>query len=104
MRQLNKDIICLYFYAWWDGCDKYKNKFIKVCRAHMLRHQFVDCETPQGVRESIRRQVRMCPTVIVLERGQEIYRCKGNNVFSELDAFFSDCQLPTPKGAGLQRP
>ena len=42
MKKFKKDIVCLYFFAYWD-----------------------DCETPSGVAESIRRGVKLCHTVIV---------------------------------------
>ena len=50
----------------------------------------MDCETPSGVAESIRRGVKLCPTVVVLDNGAEVYRCKGNNAFNELDVLFNE--------------
>ena len=90
MKKFKKDIVCLYFFAYWDGCEEYKIQFAKICRFHNVRYHFVDCETPKGVKESIYKKVRMCQTVLVMENGEEIYRCKGNNAFNELDALFNE--------------
>ena len=89
MRHCKNNIVCLYFFAYWDNCEEYKIRFAKICRFHKVRYSFVDCETPRGVAESIYKHVRMCPTVLVMEDGKEIYRCKGNNAVYELDALFS---------------
>ena len=90
MKKFKKDIVCLYFFAYWDGCEEYKIRFAKICRFHNVKYHFVDCETPKGVKESIYKKVRMCPTVLVMENGEEIYRCKGNNAFNELDVLFNE--------------
>ena len=90
MRKFKKDLLCLYFFAYWDDCEQFKIRFAKICRFHNVKYRFVDCETPSGVAESIRRGVKLCPTVIVLENGAEVYRCKGNNAFNELDALFNE--------------
>ena len=78
------------FFAYWDDCEQFKIRFAKICRFHNIRYHFVDCETPSGVAESIRRGVKLCPAVIVLDNGAEVYRCKGNNAFHELDVLFNE--------------
>lgn len=79
----------MYFYAYWDECPKAKRNFIKKCKRENLRFKAIDCETKEGVELSCKYQVRMAPAMLVVENGEKLFTCCGQDAISCIDEYLS---------------
>lgn len=79
---MKKGLIMMYFYAHWDGCTKYKNEFVRVCKDKNINYILVDVETEDGLRVSKKYNVKMCPRVVVIEDGKVINTLNGRSAYT----------------------
>ena len=81
----------LYFYAMWDNNATEKlNNFYKAGKALKVPFDVIDVETPEGVKASIKYEVRNVPTILYvnLHNGKEIDRDKGNEAYTRIQYHF----------------
>lgn len=81
----------LYFYAMWDNHATEKlNNFYKAVKALKVPFDVIDVETPEGVKASIKYEVRNVPTILYVnpKNGKEIDRDKGNTAYERIQYHF----------------
>lgn len=81
---MKKSVKAMYFHAYWDGNFELKNAFVETCKALRIPFETVDCETELGVSLSCKYGVKLCPTVLIFEKGKEVYRGRGKDALLEL--------------------
>ena len=73
-----------YYYAYWDNAEKEKYAVKDFCYVNNYLFNAIDCETKEGVNESINNNVKMLPQVIVFKGKQEFFRVKGKNLLNKI--------------------
>jgi hypothetical protein len=84
---MKQKIKAVYYYAHWDGNQENKERFVETCKTLDVPFETVDCETPDGVEESIKKGIKMLPMVVFYKKRKEIGRCKGNYAYSEIEYY-----------------
>ena len=85
-----------YYYAYWDNAEKEKYAVKDFCYGNRFTFNAIDCETRDGVNESIKNSVKLLPQVVVYDGKKEIFRVKGKNLLKKL------CEELYEHGYGLQ--
>ena len=73
-----------YYYAYWDNAEKEKYAVKDFCYENMFTFNAIDCETEEGINESINNNVKLLPQIIVFNGKKEIFRVKGKNLLSKI--------------------
>lgn len=81
---MNKKLTFNYFYAYWDNGAKEKYRVKEFCEANKGIFNQIDCETPEGVNESIKNSVKLLPQVIVCAGKKELFRVKGKKLVDKI--------------------
>lgn len=75
----------VFFYAMWDSNAKEKlDNFYAEVKRLKVPFDVVDVETPEGVKLSIKHEVRNVPTILYLRNGKEVDRDKGNEAYTRI--------------------
>ena len=86
-----------YYYAYWDNAEKEKYAVSDFCYENKFTFNAIDCETEEGINESINNNVKLLPQIIVFNGKKEIFRVKGKNLLNkireELDFFHKPCLI-----------
>ena len=85
-----------YYYAYWDNAEKEKYAVKDFCYENRFTFNAIDCETKDGVNESIKNSVKLLPQVVVYDGKKEIFRVKGRNLLKKL------CEELYEHGYGVQ--
>ena len=93
---MKNKLILNYYYAYWDNAEKEKYAVKDFCYKNMLTFNAIDCETDDGVNESIKNSVKLLPQVVVYSGKKEIFRVKGRNLLKKL------CEELYEHGHGVQ--
>lgn len=75
----------MYFFADWDNNFSFKSEMFEECKARNIYFDCIDCETPEGVALSIKYKVKLCPYIILMKNGKEVWRGVANEI--NLDEF-----------------
>lgn len=81
---MKKKLTFNYFYAYWDNCEKEKWGVKRFCEDNAMKFNQIDCETSEGVNESIKSGVKLLPQVIVCAGKKELFRVKGKNLVDKI--------------------
>lgn len=75
----------MFFYALWD-CNAYEklDNFRDEAKRLKIPFELVDVETDEGVRKSIKWEVRNVPTIVYTQGGKEVSRDNGNTAYSRI--------------------
>ena len=85
-----------YYYAYWDNSEREKYSVSEFCAKNMFTFNQIDCETEEGLNESIKNNVKLLPQVVVYYGKREIFRVKGRNLLKKL------CEELYEHGHGVQ--
>ena len=85
-----------YYYAYWDNSEREKYSVSEFCAKNMFTFNQIDCETEEGLNESIKNNVKLLPQVVVYYGKKEIFRVKGRNLLKKL------CEELYEHGHGVQ--
>ena len=77
---MKKKLTFNYYYAYWDNAEKEKYAVKDFCYENRFTFNAIDCETKDGVNESIKNSVKLLPQVVVYDGKKEIFRVKGKNI------------------------
>lgn len=86
---MKKKLAFHYFYAYWDDGAKEKYRVKEFCEANKCIFNQIDCETPEGVKESIKWGVKLLPQVIICADNKELFRIKGKNLLDKIVECFN---------------
>ena len=81
---MKKKLTFNYYYAYWDNAEKEKYAVRDFCYENKFTFNAIDCETEEGINESINNNVKLLPQVIVLRGNKEIFRVKGKNLLNKI--------------------
>lgn len=81
---MKKRLTFHYFYAYWDDGAKEKYRVKEFCEANKGIFNQIDCETPEGVKESIKWEVKLLPQVIICTGNKELFRVKGKKLVDKI--------------------
>lgn len=73
-----------YYYAYWDNAEKEKYAVKDFCYVNNYLFNDIDCETKDGVNESIKKNVKLLPQVIVYKGKKELFRVKGKHLLDKI--------------------
>ena len=73
-----------YYYAYWDNAEKEKYAVKDFCYVNNYLFNDIDCETKDGVNESIKNNVKLLPQVIVYKGKKELFRVKGKRLLDKI--------------------
>ena len=73
-----------YYYAYWDNAEKEKYAVKDFCYENRFTFNAIDCETKDGVNESIKNNVKLLPQVVVFKGKKELFRVKGKNLLNKI--------------------
>ena len=73
-----------YYYAYWDNAEKEKYAVKDFCYENRFTFNAIDCETNEGINESINNNVKMLPQIVVFNGKKEIFRVKGKNLLNKI--------------------
>lgn len=73
-----------YYYAYWDNAEKEKYAVKDFCYENMFTFNAIDCETNDGVNESIKNNVKLLPQVIVYKGKKELFRVNGRHLLDKI--------------------
>ena len=73
-----------YYYAYWDNAEKEKYAVRDFCYENKFTFNAIDCETEEGINESINNNVKLLPQIIVFNGKKEIFRVKGKNLLNKI--------------------
>ena len=73
-----------YYYAYWDNAEKEKYAIRDFCYENKFTFNAIDCETEEGINESINNNVKLLPQIIVFNGKKEIFRVKGKNLLNKI--------------------
>lgn len=74
-----------YYYAYWDNSEREKYSVSEFCARNMFTFNQIDCETEEGLNESIKNNVKLLPQVIVLKGNKEIFRVGGKHILDKIN-------------------
>ena len=84
-RVLMKDKLTFnYYYAYWDNAEKEKYAVKDFCYENRFTFNAIDCETNEGINESINNNVKLLPQIVVFNGKKEIFRVKGKNLLNKI--------------------
>lgn len=69
----------LFFHAEWDGNSELYDEIFSLCRKKGVYFDGVDCDNEKGVLASIKYGVKLCPYIIALLDGKEVWRGIAND-------------------------
>ena len=73
-----------YYYAYWDNAEKEKYAVKDFCYENRFTFNAIDCETNEGINESINNNVKLLPQIVVFNGKKEIFRVKGKNLLNKI--------------------
>ena len=73
-----------YYYAYWDNAKKEKYAVKDFCYENRFTFNAIDCETNEGINESINNKVKLLPQIVVFNGKKEIFRVKGKNLLNKI--------------------
>lgn len=73
-----------YYFAYWDNAEKEKYAVRDFCYENKFTFNTIDCETEEGINESINNNVKLLPQIIVFNGKKEIFRVKGKNLLNKI--------------------
>ena len=73
-----------YYFAYWDNAEKEKYAVRDFCYENKFTFNAIDCETEEGINESINNNVKLLPQIIVFNGKKEIFRVKGKNLLNKI--------------------
>lgn len=82
---MKKKFKVMYFYAEWDNNFTFKGELFELCRERNIYFDAIDCETPEGIALSTKYNVKLCPYIIMMHNGKEVWRGVANEI--NLDEF-----------------
>ena len=85
---MKKNLKAMYFYAYWDNNFDLNDDFVNICKDHNVQYEVLDCETELGVKLSCKYNVKLCPTILLLENNKEIYRSHSKYSIVDLIKLF----------------
>ena len=80
-----------YYYAYWDNAEKEKYAVRDFCYENKFTFNAIDCETEEGINESINNNVKLLPQIIVFNGKKEIFRVKGKNLLNKIREELDNC-------------
>lgn len=81
---MKKRLTIRYFYAYWDNGEQEKFRVKDFCGENKYIFEQIDCESCEGVFESIKHDVKLLPQVIVYAGHKELFRVKGKKLLDKI--------------------
>ena len=81
---MKKNLTFNYYYAYWDNAEEEKYAVRDFCYGNRFKFNAIDCETKDGVNESIKNRVKLLPQVVLSNGGKEIFRVKGRKLLDKI--------------------
>lgn len=73
-----------YYYAYWDNAEREKYSVKDFCAKNRFAFNQIDCETEEGVQESIKHKVKTLPMVRVCAGNKELFRVNGKHLVDKI--------------------
>lgn len=81
---MNTNTKILFFYAYWDNNAELYDEIFALCKKNGIFFDGIDCEEKAGVMASTKYGVKLCPYIIAIMDGKEVWRGIANDFHKEI--------------------
>jgi hypothetical protein len=86
---MKQKVKALFFYAYWDGSYNERNEFVDECKALGMPFEMIDVETEDGLKASLKYDVKMCPRVLFVRNNRVIGRENGKSAYLKVEDYIN---------------